>query len=150
MALLKNRAGHYLLLALVWAVVYLPNLGVASLWDIDEGNNATCAREMKESGDFITPTFNYVPREDKPPLLYWLQAGAYRFLGINEWAARLPSALATLISLLAVYEMGRRMVNPGVGLLAGVILGTTLGIGAAGHFANPDALLHACTLLAMF
>ena len=37
---LHNRLGHYLLLVAVWAALTLPNLGAASLWDIDEGNNS--------------------------------------------------------------------------------------------------------------
>ena len=59
--LLRARPGHYLLLILVWALLCLVNLGAPSLWDIDEGNNATCAREMYERGDWIVPTFNFHP-----------------------------------------------------------------------------------------
>src|SRR5260370_31819540 len=91
-----TRAGHYALLALAWAALCLPNLGAASLWDIDEGNNATCAYEMWRSGDWIVPTCNYRMRVDKPALLYWMQATAYGVFGPNEFAARLPSGLAAL------------------------------------------------------
>ena len=48
---LNHRLGHYLLLLVVSAVLYLPNLGNSSLWDVDEGNNVTCSREMYESGE---------------------------------------------------------------------------------------------------
>src|SRR5262245_29574396 len=120
-SVLDHRSGHYVLLILVGALLCLPNLGAASLWDIDEGNNAVCAFEMYESGDFVMPTFNYQPRDDKPPLLYWMQAAGYHLIGVNETSARLPSALATLVSLLAVYELGRCMFGPPVGLLAGIV-----------------------------
>src|SRR3954468_14060947 len=106
---LDCRAGHHCLLALVWAAVCLPNLGAPSLWDIDEGNNAECAYEMAQSGNYVVPTFNSRLRTDKPVLLYWLQAAAYEAVGVNEFAARLPSALATLAAVLATYELGRRM-----------------------------------------
>src|SRR3954454_384702 len=105
---LGGRAGHHLLLGLVWAVVCLPNLGGPSLWDIDEGNNAEAAREMLDSGNWVVPTFNFLERFDKPALLYWLQGGAYQLFGVNEFAARLPSALAALVSILVTYELGRR------------------------------------------
>jgi 4-amino-4-deoxy-L-arabinose transferase-like glycosyltransferase len=147
---LDNRVGHYGLIALVWAVLCLPNLGGPSLWDIDEGNNAECAQEMYESGNFIVPMFNYKLRLDKPVLLYWLQASAYHVLGINEFAARLPSALASLLAVLVVYELGRRLFDRWVALLAGLILASSIAFCAAAHFANPDALLDLCVLLTMW
>jgi 4-amino-4-deoxy-L-arabinose transferase-like glycosyltransferase len=147
---LDNRAGHYGLLAIVWVILCLPNLGGPSLWDIDEGNNAECAQEMYESGNFIVPTFNYKLRLDKPVLLYWLQALAYHVYGINEWAARLPSALAALPALLVVYELGRRLFDRSTALLAGLILASSIAFCAAAHFANPDALLNLCILLTMW
>src|SRR5438477_9692462 len=119
---LDNRAGHYALLAAVWALLCLPNLGSPSLWDIDEGNNAEAAREMLVSGDWIVPTFNYQLRVDKPALLYWCQIAAYRLFGVNEFAARLPSALAALAAILLTYELGRRMFGAAAGLLAGLVL----------------------------
>jgi 4-amino-4-deoxy-L-arabinose transferase-like glycosyltransferase len=146
---LDCRIGHYLLLAAVWALLCLPNLGGPSLWDIDEGNNVECAREMLDSGNLILPTFNYQVREDKPVLIYWLQMACARAVGVNEWAARLPSALAALLTVLAVYEMGRRMFSVRAGLWAGLVLGTSFAFLGAAHFANPDALLVAFSTLAL-
>ena len=144
---LDNRFGHYALLGFVWAVLCLPNLGGPSLWDIDEGNNAECAQEMYESGNWIVPTFNYKLRLDKPALLYWLQASAYHVFGTNEFSARLPSALASLLALLIAYELGRCLFNRSAALLAGLVLASSVAFCAAAHFANPDALLNLCTLL---
>src|SRR5919198_4964453 len=146
---LDCRAGHYALLLAAWALLCLPNLGAPSLWDIDEGNNAEAAREMLGCGNWVVPTFNYQLRVDKPALLYWLQAAAYRAFGVNEFAARLPSALAALATVLMAYELGRRMFGAGTGLLAGLILASSAGFCAAAHFANPDALLNAFTVLAL-
>ena len=144
------RAGHYLLLIATWALLCLVNLGAPSLWDIDEGNNAEAAREMYESGNWVVPTFNFQLRVDKPALLYWLQGLAYHNLGVNERSARLPSALAALLSVLLTYELGRRMFGAGTGLLAGLVLASTVLFCASAHFANPDALLNACTLLTFY
>src|SRR3954451_2509370 len=147
---LNHRAGHYLLLLAVVAVTCLPNLGVPSLWDVDEGNNAEAAREMSESGDWVVPTFNYLLRVDKPALLYWLQVGAYSLFGVNEFAARLPSALAALAAVLLTYELGRRTFGATAGLLAGVMLASATLFCASSRFANPDALLDTFTLLSLF
>jgi 4-amino-4-deoxy-L-arabinose transferase-like glycosyltransferase len=146
---LIHRLGHYLLLVLVSAALYLPNLGGPGLWDIDEGNNAEAAREMLESGNLVVPTFNYALRVDKPALLYWFQIGAYRVFGVNEFAARLPSALAALATVLLTYELGRSLSGAAAGLLAGLVLASSVLFCAAAHFANPDALLCAFTTLAL-
>jgi 4-amino-4-deoxy-L-arabinose transferase-like glycosyltransferase len=147
---LDNRAGHYLLLGLVWAVLCLPGLGAPGLWDIDEGNNAEAGQEMLESGNFVVPTFNFQTRYDKPVLLYWLQVAAYLLCGVTEFAARLPSALAALPTLLVTYELGRGMFGKGAGLVAGLILASAVSFCASAHFANPDALLNLFTALTLW
>jgi len=93
-----HRGFHYALLAAVWAVLCLPNLGAPGLWDIDEGNNATCAAAMYESGDWIIPTFNNHLRFDKPALLYWLQLASYRVFGVtrDDGVGGAPSGLGGL------------------------------------------------------
>ena len=104
-----HRVWHYLLLLAVGWCMFLVNLGGPSLWDVDEGRNAPCAYEMMASGDWVVPTHNGVLRSAKPVLLYWLQIAAYSCFGVNEFDARLPSALAALASLLLAYELGREV-----------------------------------------
>jgi 4-amino-4-deoxy-L-arabinose transferase-like glycosyltransferase len=145
----NRRPAHYLLLAAAWALLCLPNLGGPSLWDVDEGRNSGAALEMYESGNWILPTFNFQIRDDKPALLYWLQMAGYALFGVGEFAARLPSALATLLAILCTYELGRNLFGRSAGLLAGLLLGSTVGVCAAAHFANPDALLNAFTCLGL-
>jgi 4-amino-4-deoxy-L-arabinose transferase-like glycosyltransferase len=147
-----TRPGHYLLLAAVTAALTLPGLGSVSLWDIDEGLNAEASREMLESDDWVVPSFNFQPRTAKPALLYWLQALCYRQFGVNEFAARLPSAVAALLSVLLTYELGRRMFGKTVGLLGGVILISTVQVCVLAHAATPDAVLLAalCLTFALF
>jgi Dolichyl-phosphate-mannose-protein mannosyltransferase len=145
----NNRAAHWALLLVVTGCLGFVNLGSPGLWDVDEGHNAQAAREMLESGSWIVPTFNFHLRVDKPALLYWFQIAAYRAFGINEFAARLPSALAAVLAVLACYELGRAMYGPVTGLLAGVILTSTVMFCASAHFANPDALLNLFTILTL-
>lgn len=136
-----TAALHVLLLTAVWAILTLPSLGTTSLWDIDEGLNAEAAREMLESGNWIVPTFNFQPRNAKPALLYWLQAAAYERFGVTEFAARLPSAIAALGVVLLTYYLGRRMFDPATGLLAGLILLSSIQFCLLAHAATPDMLL---------
>ncbi|NET32002.1 MAG: glycosyltransferase family 39 protein [Cyanothece sp. SIO1E1] len=72
------------------------HLGSTGLIDETEPLFAEAARQMAETGDWVTPYFNEETRFDKPPLIYWLMAIAYKILGINTWAVRLPSALSAL------------------------------------------------------
>jgi len=107
------------LCAIAW-VGFLWNLGNIGLVDETEPLFAEAARQMTLTGDWITPYFNGETRFDKPPLIYWLMAVAYRTLGVNEWAVRLPSALCAIgLTCLGFYtlskEEGRRKEEEGRG-----------------------------------
>ncbi|MDY6782900.1 MAG: glycosyltransferase family 39 protein [Cyanobacteriota bacterium] len=87
--------------SMVWLIfinglAFLWHLGSTGLVDETEPLFAEAARQMLETGDWITPYFNGETRFDKPPLIYWLMAIAYRLIGTNEWAVRLPSAMAAI------------------------------------------------------
>jgi 4-amino-4-deoxy-L-arabinose transferase-like glycosyltransferase len=84
---------RFLLVVALACVFFMWGLGSIGLTDRDEGRNAEAGREMLETGQWISPTFNYEPRLIKPAMLYWLMSGSYRLLGVNEFAARFPSAL---------------------------------------------------------
>ncbi|MGA1625125.1 MAG: glycosyltransferase family 39 protein [Prochlorothrix sp.] len=78
-------------------IAYLWHLGSIGLVDETEPLFAEAARQMLVRDDWVTPYFNEATRFDKPPLIYWCMAVAYQILGVNEWAARLPSALAAIV-----------------------------------------------------
>src|SRR5262245_65129288 len=127
----------------------LSNLGGPRLWDRDEPRNAGCAREMLAANNWVVPIFNGELRAHKPVLLYWCIMASYLGLGVNELAARLPSALCAIGSVICVYRMGRRLFGPRAGLWAGIALATSLMFVVAGRAATPDALLIFCITLAL-
>lgn len=137
----ESRFVHWGLLALVMAAVTLPNLGTASLWDVDEGVNAGCTREMMESGTWVVPTFNGELRTAKPVMLYWIQRVSFNLFGPTEWAARIPAVLLGLGTVLLTYELARRMFDSATGLLAGTVLATAIEFCKLSHAATPDAPL---------
>ncbi len=145
-----NRLTHYALLLAAMALLTLPNLGVQSLWDVDEGVNAEAAREMMEAGTWISPLFNFELRTAKPALLYWLQMTSYSMFGVNEFAARLPSVLAGMATVLLVYELARRMFGSATGLLAGIVLASALEFCMLSHAATPDSTLLTFTVLTFY
>jgi len=81
-------------LLLIGSTAFLWNLGTTGLIDETEPLFAEAARQMTVTGDWITPYFNGETRFDKPALIYWLMAIAYKIVGVNSLGARLPSALS--------------------------------------------------------
>jgi 4-amino-4-deoxy-L-arabinose transferase-like glycosyltransferase len=146
----SRRLTDYAVLTCVMAALTLPNLGSPSLWDVDEGVNAEAAREMREAGTWVIPTFNFELRTAKPVMLYWLQRVSYAAFGVSEWSARLPSAVAGWLTLLLVYELARRMFGPSTGLLAGFVLASAIEFCMLTHAATPDATLLFFTTLAFY
>ena len=79
------------------------------LVDRDEPRFAEASREMLERNDYVVPYFNNNYRFDKPPLTYWFQTLSYRVLGDNDFAARLPSAIAAALTAVLLFAWGRRI-----------------------------------------
>jgi 4-amino-4-deoxy-L-arabinose transferase-like glycosyltransferase len=85
------------------------------LLDRDEPRFAEASREMLQNHDFIIPRFNGAYRFDKPPLIYWCQAAAFRVLGDNAFAARLPSAIFAAATGVLIAFWGQRLGNQRAG-----------------------------------
>jgi 4-amino-4-deoxy-L-arabinose transferase-like glycosyltransferase len=114
-----------LLVVAVAGILFFAGLGRLPLLEPDEGRNAEVAREMLTSGDLITPHFNTLAYLDKPAVYFWLVAGSFRVWGVTEWAARFPSALMALATLLLTWFLARRMFGGAAGVRAAVVLATT-------------------------
>lgn len=134
-------------LVLLCGFVFLAGLGATHFWDDDETYFVEVAREMHETGDWIVPRFNRELFSHKPPIMFWLMAGAFRLFGISEFAARLPAALFGLATVLLVYHLGSRLHSRRAGFWSGVILATSLNFVVIARAAACDAeLVFFCTL----
>jgi 4-amino-4-deoxy-L-arabinose transferase-like glycosyltransferase len=129
---------HCLLLTAICLATFFAGLGRSAIGDSDEAFYAESAREMVESGDWVTPHYNYEYRFQKPILYYWLVSATYRVWGIGEAAARFPSALAALALTLMTFACGRRWFGPRTGLVAGLIVATSFGYFPIARSALPD------------
>ncbi len=94
---------------LIWLCLGLVPLFLRPLWEPDEARYAEIPREMLALGDWLTPRLNFVLYFEKPPLQYWLSALSMKAFGHSAIAARLPLALATLVSMAAAYLLARRL-----------------------------------------
>src|SRR5438094_9467228 len=84
----------------------------------DEGRYSEIAREMAESGDWVTPRLNGIKYFEKPPLQYWATAAALKVFGTNELAARLYVLACGLATILVIGFTAWRLWNPDVALAA--------------------------------
>jgi 4-amino-4-deoxy-L-arabinose transferase-like glycosyltransferase len=125
------------------ALLLIPALGLAPLFDVDEGAFGEATRELLASGDWLSTTLNGAPRFDKPILIYWLQAVSVTTLGLNEFALRLPSALAALGWVAAIGRFASARLGAETGALAGWIAATCIGVVVIAHASTADALLNA-------
>ena len=138
------------LIAGVVGLAFFFNLQAVPLFDVDEGAFSEATREMLLRGDFISTWLNDQPRYDKPILIYWLQAASASLLGLNEFAMRLPSALAASLWVLLVYGFTRRVYDEKTALAAALITATAVQIQLIGRAATADALLNLFIAASMF
>ncbi|NBT13371.1 MAG: hypothetical protein EBS56_07300 [Planctomycetia bacterium] len=114
-------------------------------WDEDEPRFAAIARTMLDTGDWVVPTYNGTLAVDKPVLMHWCMAACFAACGESEIAARLPSALATVLTALALLRAGTRWFGPLAGVLAALSYVGCLLVAVESHAATPDAILTALT-----
>jgi 4-amino-4-deoxy-L-arabinose transferase-like glycosyltransferase len=162
----SSRAG--LSLILISFFTFFLGLGRQAITDSDEAFYAEASREMVETGDWLTPHFNYEDRWQKPALYYWLTAATYLVTGPTEFAARFWSAMSGLGLVLLTWYADRkgpggyadhegprhRAAEPGLSAdsawLAGAITATCSGYFALARLALPDLPLAFCITLAIW
>jgi len=119
---------------------------VAGTWslpliDRDEPRFAEASREMLQRGDYVVPYFNNQPRFDKPPLTYWCQVGSFRVFGQNDFAARLPTAIAAALVAVLLLEWGTRLRDERAGWWAAIVFTLALQTFVHGKAAVADMWL---------
>jgi 4-amino-4-deoxy-L-arabinose transferase-like glycosyltransferase len=142
-------------LLLLFAAIWLTNLGRWDLWGPDEPRYAQVAREMMQSGDYMVPHLNGQVYGEKPPLFFWAVAASSWLVdrdgqGPSPLAARLPSAIAGLGILLLTYLLARRIYGPSVALLSALILFSTVQFTGTATDAHLDSTLTLWTTAAMY
>jgi len=109
---------------LLAAFVLFAGLGRLALMSPDEERNAEVAREMKESGAWLVPTYNCLPYLDKPSFFFKTVALSFAAFGETEAAARLPSALSATLLLALAFAFCQREYGARAATLAVMIIGT--------------------------
>jgi 4-amino-4-deoxy-L-arabinose transferase-like glycosyltransferase len=147
-----SDTGWILGVALATAVLCLPFLGTLPLFDPDEGYYPAAAAESLAHGHPLDLTLNGEPRWNKPPLSYALMQAGILIFGRNEFAVRLPSVIegAALVAILGL--LVARVAGGRAGLLASVVLASSLGFQVMTRAAHPEMglVLGTCVAQALF
>ena len=144
----RIQPSHLLLiLGFVWVQFFL-GLGGLGLVGPDEPRYAQIAREMLVSGDFVTPRYFGEPWLEKPVLYYWAASATYWLFGVNEFGARLPSALAAVLGVFCVYFVGRQREGPLEGLFSCLILAASILFFSLARAASIDMVFSAAMAVA--
>lgn len=104
------------IIILLSAALLLPFLGSVHLFDWDEINFAESAREMIVTGDYSKVMIGFKPFHEKPPLFMWLQTFFMNILGVGEYAARLPNAIAGVLISFLLFQRGKKEIDEKFGI----------------------------------
>jgi 4-amino-4-deoxy-L-arabinose transferase-like glycosyltransferase len=130
-------------------VCYFSHLGAIGFVGPDEPRYAWIARDMAETGDWVTPRLYGQPWFEKPPLYYWGAAICFKLFGVSEAAARLPSAISALLATLAMAWLARRLYGAETARWLLLLLPTTVGMIGFSHAAATDMPFSAMLTIAM-
>jgi 4-amino-4-deoxy-L-arabinose transferase-like glycosyltransferase len=147
----KSETGWFLaaLTILIFASFFL-GLGSAPLFDVDEGAFSEATREMMISKNYLTTYLNGLPRFDKPILIYWLQLASVRLFGLNEFAFRLPSALAGSVWALSIFLFVRKEIGIRQAFLAAAMMVLSMQVMVIAKAAIADGVLNCFLAITMF
>jgi 4-amino-4-deoxy-L-arabinose transferase-like glycosyltransferase len=146
---------HYAIVAILAAsaFAFLFGLGRIAFLGPDEPRYAEVAREMYESGDYISTRLCGCLWFEKPVLVYWMSAAGYHLFGVNEFGARIPVALTALGLVALLYYSLNKLGRRNLALASSLVLATSGIVIAYARVSTPDMILTAAitaSLLAAF
>ncbi|PYU80400.1 MAG: hypothetical protein DMG50_20180 [Acidobacteria bacterium] len=143
------RIGWAILILATLYVCYFSHLGAIGFVGPDEPRYAWIARDMAETGDWVTPRLYGKPWFEKPPLFYWGAAISFKLFGVSEAAARLPSAVSAFLATLALAWLALRLYGAETARWLLLLLPTTVGMIGFSHAAATDMPFSGMLTIAM-
>lgn len=146
------RRSHIDLIVILFAAAIFLGCIVSPphLMDDVDAVQAQIARNMLQSGDWVTARLDGVAYLEKSPLIYWVMASSFAVFGIHDWAARLPLALIVVVLCWITARFGRWAFGNEAGLYAGLVLSTCVGLFLFTRILIPDAAITLTIALAMW
>ena len=149
----QQRRRGLLFILFIGFIIFIWQLGSTGLFDETPPLFAAASRAMAETGNWLTPQVNGLPRFDKPPLVYWLMGMGFSIPGnafwdpLGTWSARLPSALAIIFLMLVLgdtimrYPQEENHFNRRTAIIAALAFAFSPLVIIWGRIAVSDALL---------
>lgn len=145
-----TRHALFVFLIALASLLHIATAGWGDLYNETDCQYAGAAREMLQSHQWLTPTNDGIPRLQKPPLLYWLILVSYKIFGVTAAAARLPIAVATVLSVALIFLIGERLAHYWRGFLAGLIYLCSTGVFLLNRINMPEPVFSAFIAGAIF
>jgi 4-amino-4-deoxy-L-arabinose transferase-like glycosyltransferase len=111
------------------------------LMDDVDAVHGQIARNMVQSDDWVIAHLDGVPYMEKAPLPYWLIAICYLLMGVHDWVARIPTALAAVLLCIVTARYGAWAFGRRAGFYAGLVLATSIGLFLFTRILIPDVML---------
>ena len=121
-----------------------------SLMDDVDSVQAQIARNMLQSGNWVTARLDGVAYLEKSPLKYWMIAVSFLIFGVHDWAARIPIALSTVLLCWVTARFGAWAFGRRSGMYAGLVLATSVGLFLFTRILIPDVILTLTITLALW
>lgn len=132
-------------LGILFYIIFFHGIGTYALMDVDESRYVLMARDMFQSKDFLTLYLNGECFFEKPPLYFWGECLSFALFGkVNEFTARFPVALYGTSCCYLLYFMGKKIVSRLYGVVAALILATSLEFIILAKFAILDIVVSTC------
>ena len=110
-------------------------------WTPDEPREADIAWRMSVQSDWVLPQLATQPFLEKPPLSYWMSAGAMRLFGESVRAARAPDLLYAAVTAVAIGALGFAMDGAAAAIVAALVASTAITAFRVAVWLAPDACL---------
>ena len=121
-----------------------------ALMDDVDAVQAQIARNMLQSGDWVTARLDGIAYLEKSPLKYWMMAVAFWIFGPHDWAARIPIALATVLLCWVTAQFGAWAFGKRTGTYCGIVLASCVGLWLFTRILIPDSTLTLAVTVALW
>src|SRR5882757_7796594 len=147
----RVRFRYQLVVLLAAAAVFLGCIvSPPSLMDDVDAVQAQIARNMLDSGDWVSARLNGILYLEKSPLIYWMIAASYQVFGVHDWASRIPVALSAVLLAWLTARFGAWAFGSLAGLYAGLATATSLGLWLFTRIQIPDVTVTLTIALSMW
>jgi 4-amino-4-deoxy-L-arabinose transferase-like glycosyltransferase len=146
----RQRLYSLIVLAVAAAIFLGCIISPPSLMDDVDAVQAQIARNMLDSGDWVTARLDGIVYLEKSPLIYWMIAVSYAIFGVHDWAARIPVALSAVSLCWLTFRIGMWAFSARAGLWAGLTLATSVGLWLFTRIQIPDVTVTLTIALALW